>query len=298
MSDTIKLKQSTVGIELVRHLAAQGVRIFTTAQARESAPQVGLKDDYLLEALHHLHRNGWIVPLRRGLYALAAAVPGVAPVHEFEIAMALVQPAAVSHWSAMHFHGLTQQVPRIVHVLTTADASMPRMRGARSSDREDGYAAGGSVFTFVSVDPKRFFGMQQVWIGEARVTMTDPERTLIDGLSKPQSCGDFAEVLHAFEARRADLDLERIIDYAIRFDGATAKRLGWVLEQLGVTSPHLEKLLTVPIKGYRVLDPTGERKGPCDRRWMIQVNLPGRMISSRTSCLAMWRGPGSNGLAP
>jgi predicted transcriptional regulator of viral defense system len=277
MYDTKKPKQSAVGIELVRHLAGQGIRIFSTAQARACAPRVGLKDDYLLEALHHLHRNGWIVPLRRGLYALAAEVPGVAPVHEFEIAMALVQPAAVSHWSAMHFHGLTQQVPRNVHVLTTADASMPRVRGTRSADQDNGYVAGGSAFTFVRVDPKRFFGTQQVWIGEARVTVTDPERTLIDGLLKPQSCGDFAEVLHAFEVRRADLNLHRIIDHAIRLDGATAKRLGWVLEQLGVTSPHLERLLSVPVKGYRVLDPSGERKGPCDRRWMIQVNLPGRM---------------------
>ena len=48
----------------------------------------------------HLRRNGWIVSLRRGLYALASTVPGVTPAHEFEIAMALVEPAAISHWSA------------------------------------------------------------------------------------------------------------------------------------------------------------------------------------------------------
>ncbi len=277
MNDMKKQKRSAVGIDLVRHLAGQGIRIFTTMQAREFAPQVGLKDGYLVEALHHLWRDGWVVQLRRGLYALTAAVPGVAPVHEFEIAMALVQPAAVSHWSAMHFHGLTQQVPRRVHVLTTGVASMPRVRGARSTDRDDGYAAGGAVFTFVRVDPERYFGTQQVWIGEARVTVTDAERTLIDGLSKPQHCGDISEVLQAFEVRLADLDLDRIIEYATRLDGATAKRLGWVLEQLGVASPHLERLLRVPVRGYRTLDPTGERQGPCDRRWMIQVNLPGRI---------------------
>jgi len=89
-----KKKRSSVGVDLVRLLAGDGIRIFSTAQARELAPQVGLKDDYLLEALYHLRRNGWIVQIRRGLYALTAAVPGVSPVHEFEIAMALVAPGA------------------------------------------------------------------------------------------------------------------------------------------------------------------------------------------------------------
>lgn len=278
MNTDRKLKRSAAGIDLVRLLASEGTRIFTTEQARERAPQAGLKDDYLVEALYHLRRDRWIVQLRRGLYALTAEVPGVAPIHEFEIAMALVQPAAVSHWSAMHFHGLTQQVPRRVYVLTTTDVSTPRKRTAGRADTGDGFPAGGANFTFVGVDATRYFGMRQVWIGEARVTVTDPERTLIDGLSKPQFCGDFAEVLQAFQVRLAELDLDRIIDYAVRLDGATARRLGWVLEHLGLESPHLERLRSVPVMGYRTLDPTGERQGPCDGRWMIQVNLPGRIV--------------------
>lgn len=277
MNAGVRQKKSYVGIDLVRLLAREGIRIFTTSQARELAPLVGLNDAYLLEALHHLQRNGWIVPLRRGLYGLTAEVPGVTPVHEFEIAMALVQPAAISHWSAMHFHGLTQQMPRQVCVLTTTEVSIPRMRGARFTDRDDGYPAGGAVFNFVRVAPRRFFGTEQVWIGTARVTVTDPERTLLDGLSKPQYCGEFSEVLQAFEARLTDLDLDRIIDYAIRSGATTAKRLGWVLEHLGLESPLLERLLSVPVNGHRSLDSTGPRLGPCDRRWMIQVNLPGRI---------------------
>lgn len=272
-----KAKRSAVGIDLVRLLATEGDRVFSTARARAMAPRVGLNDDYLVEALHHLRRDGWIVQLRRGLYALTAAVPGVTPVHEFEIAMALAEPAAVSHWSALHHHGLTQQVPRKVFVLTTTEVPPPRTRGAKATGGDGGIEVGGAAYEFIRVRPKRFFGMERVWVGEARVTITDPERTLLDGLSRPQYCGDFSEVLQAFETRSADLELEKIIEYAIRLDGATAKRLGWVLEQLGVDSPHLDRLVTVPVKGYRKLDPTGLRRGRCDRRWMIQVNLPGKI---------------------
>jgi predicted transcriptional regulator of viral defense system len=254
------------GVELVRRLAGEDDRIFTTVRARELAPAVGLSEGYLRQALHHLVRSGWLVRLRRGLYAISPTVPGISPAHEFEIAMALADPAAISHWSALHYHGLTEQVPRQVFVLTTTGSTIPRRR-----------IVGGVPYRFVQVKPDRFFGVQQVWVGEARVTVTDIERSLLDGLAKPQYCGDFAEVRHAFEAQGNALDIERIIGYAPRLDAATAKRLGWMLENLGVDIARLEPLRVLPIKGYRRLDPTGPAKGRCNSRWMIQENLPGRV---------------------
>jgi predicted transcriptional regulator of viral defense system len=265
------------GIELVRKLAAEGDRIFTAKRAQSLAPSVGISEGYLRQALHHLARAGWLVRLRKGLYALSSSVPGVTPVHEFEIAMALVSPAAISHWSAFQYHGFTQQVPWKVFVLTTTEASVPRLRSAKSKHRRDGYPVGDLIYTFIQVKPERFFGTEKVWINESRVMITDPERTLLDGLSMPQYCGDFAEVLHAFEMRSDDLNLERIIEYALKLDAATAKRLGWILEKQGVALRRLKPLSNLTIKGYRPLNPSGPRKGPCNRRWMIQENLPGKV---------------------
>jgi len=90
---------------------------------------------------------------------------------------------------------------------------------------------------------------------------------------------DIAEVLHAFDARGRHLDIERIINHALRLGDATAKRLGWVLEKLGVGQRRLERLAQVKIKGYRKLDPTGPPKGPLNRNWMVQENLPGTVTT-------------------
>lgn len=272
------LTRTIVGTELVRKLAEAGQRLFTAEEARRVAPSVGLSPGYFRQALHHLARTGWIVRLKKGLYSLSGSVPGATPLHEFEIAMALVEPAAISHWSAMSHHGLTEQAPRRVFVLTTA-RSVPRMRGAKSKDTEEGYPVGETIYQFVQVKPERFFGIDDVWVNDSRIKMTDPERTLLDGLMMPRYCGDFAEVLHAFEVRAHKLDLDRIIRYALRLDAATAKRLGWILGRQGVDSARLAPLRDVPIKGYRVLDPSGPRQGPCDTGWMIQVNLPGKVRS-------------------
>ena len=275
MTTNTRPKQSLVGIELVRLLAFEGDRIFTTDRARELAPRVGLKDTYVTESLFHLRKNKWIVPLRRGLYALSPTVPGVAAVHEFEIAMALVDPAAVSHWSAMHHHGLTEQIPRHVFVLTTKGTWIPRPRESERKRSSSAFAVGDTTYRFVQVMRNRFFGAERVWVGDARVSITDLERTLLDGLSMPRYCGDFAEVLHAFGVAMNRVNTERITEYAIRLGVTTAKRLGWVLETQGVEESRLSTLASLPAKGYRKLDPTGPRRGPCNSRWMIQENLPG-----------------------
>ena len=278
MTASTKPKQSLVGIELVRLLAYEGDRVFTTGRARELAPRVGLNDTYVAESLYHLRRNNWIVSLRRGLYALSSTVPGVAAAHEFEIAMALVEPAAISHWSALHHHGLTEQVPRHVFVLTTKGTWIPRSKDSRPRQPSGSYTVGDTTFRFVQVKGGRFFGTEKVWVGDARVSVTDLERTLLDGLSMPQHCGDFSEVIHAFQLATDRLDAGRIAGYAARMGVTMAKRLGWVLEAQGVGSPQLERLAALPIKGYRKLDPTGPRKGPCNRRWMVQENLPGMIV--------------------
>ena len=268
-----RINRRPTAIELVRHLSTEGHRIFDMAEARRAARAIGLSQAYTKEALHHLARDGWVVRLRRGLYALSSSIPGIPAVHEFEIAMALVSPAAISHWSAMSHHGMTEQIPHRVYVLTTTDASPPRARGTKVTE----FVARGVPFHFIQVKPERFLGVRKIWIDEARIEITDPERTLLDGLTMPRYCGDFAEVLHAFGQQASRLDVDKLIEYALRLDAATTKRLGWVLERQGVTTTHLARLQQLPIKGYRLLDPTGPRKGPYDRRWMIQENLPGKV---------------------
>ncbi len=260
----------TPALRLVQKLAAEGFRIFTTEDVREIAPEVGLSMGYVVQALHHLVRTGWLVRLRKGLYTLSSAVPGISPAHEFEVAMALVDPAAISHFSAMHHYELTEQIPHHVFVTTTSGQSVPRGAGA-------GYRVGDTTYQFIRIRPERFFGTETVWVDDSRVTFTDMARTLIDGLVMPQYCGGIAEVMHGFQEARDRLPLDQMIDYALRLDHATAKRLGWVLEQTGFERSALTALQQVKVTGYTKLDASGSREGPYNRAWMIQENLSGKV---------------------
>ncbi len=119
---------------------------------------------------------------------------------------------------------------------------------------------------------------QKFWVGEVKVAITDPERTLIDGLISPKYFGGWAEIFSVFESHISSLDLAKMISYSLQLDAVITKRLGWIMEKAGVEDSILQKLEAVPIKGYRVLDSSGPRKGTCNKRWMIQENLPGRIF--------------------
>lgn len=263
---------STSGIELVRKLAENENFIFTVKQAEEIAPSVGISINYLRQVLHHLNQAGWIIRLKNGLYSLSGTIPGVSPLHEFQIAMALVHPASISHWSALNYHHLTEQTPRHVFILTSA-RSIPRSRGIKATHKGKGYLIDKTLYQFVQTQPKRFFGIQEIWVNDSKINMTDKERTLLDCLMAPEYCGGFSEVLHIFEKYYSELDLRKMIRYALKLDTATIKRLGWILEQQGIEFHILKPLQKVAIKGYRLLHPSGAQGGQYNNRWMIQENL-------------------------
>ena len=266
------------GTELVRCFAQKGQRIFTAEEAKAMAPKAGLSPAYTTQALHYLVQSGWIVRLRRGIYALSPSMSGAAPLHDFEIATHLVHKAAISHWSAMSHHGLTEQIPRRVFVTTTQTVTIPATSssGQNSGPGRTGFTVRDTFFQFVKVKPPWFFGVENYWIGEAKIPITDPERTLIDGLKNPDYCGGWDEVYGAFQVHRPKLDVEKISGYALKLNTTIIKRLGYVLELLKVKTPAIEKLRRYPIKGYRLLDAAGPHEGTYTPEWMVRVNVPGR----------------------
>lgn len=254
-------KHSLSGVRLLRQLAGEeGIRIFTMNQARKASEKLQIKQSYVAEALYHLQKEGWIRPLKRGLYMMSTESGFGSPPHEFEIATSLVTPCAISHWSAMHYYHLTQQTPNKIFSIAPKGTAIPR-----SISHE--------LYQYVQVKPEHYFGIVKVWLDQSQIKITDRERTLLDGLMAPQYCGDFQEVLYAFKMGREEMQVSRLIEYALRLNCATTKRLGWTLEQLGIQESLLMPLLERPVKGYRRLDPTGPRAGPHNKKWMIQENI-------------------------
>ena len=101
-----------------------GMRVFSSEQLRQTLRENSLPADKMAQQLHRLTQRGWLRRLKRGLYALPDRFLS-SPLRELEIGAALVFPSALSHWSAWHYHGLTEQIPRDVFLLTTTEVEAP-----------------------------------------------------------------------------------------------------------------------------------------------------------------------------
>lgn len=272
----------TLGIRLLRELTAEGHIVFSSDEARRIGSRLGISAEYLRALIPQLARGGWLTRLRRGMYAVTGVLAGDLHIHPFVVATQIVQPSAISHWSAMHHHGLTDQVPRGVSAITPRKVVTPSMRKPIDEYHQGHHAwvVGGIRYEYVNVKPEHFFGIAEVWVEQSfRVPITDKERTILDLFASPRSFGGMGEALAVIEERVRDIDVRRLVDYALRYGkGSVAKRLGWTLERIGVPDEIIAPLAAIPTSGFRILDPTRPHNGPCDKRWGIQNNLEQEML--------------------
>lgn len=258
---------------LLQTLLQQGSRVFTNAEVKAIAKQLNITIPYINVILTSLIKDGWIRGIKKGLYAFTS-VTGIQPIHEFEIAMQLVRPAMISHYSAFYHHELTDQVPRDVFISTIKGIFIPQL-GER--DKQAGFKLDGVHYRIMQLNKDRFFGAIAARKGEVVFQVTDLARTLLDGLATPQYCGGFAEVLHGFQEKQAELNIEQLISYAMQLDIAVARRLGWVLAKLGIEFSRIACLAQLDRPGYRRLDPSSKPKGSYDRKWGLQLNYEGSL---------------------
>ena len=262
-----------LGVALLRELAGQGRSTFTVSGIRKTARGLGIAESYLSILLYRLHAAGMVRRLQRGTYALASGLPGFPEAHPFAIGMALVRGSAVSGWSALHHHGLTEQIPRVVTLTTTKRVATPSMRGA-VREAPSTWTVAGQTFEIVTVVPDHFFGDEEVWVGEAKVRIFDRERALLDCFALPRRFGGVAEGLGILEEHLSRIDVKRLVAHALRYGtDAVTRRVGFALEGRGVGARVVKPLRDRPMTGYRPLDPTRPPHGPRSPRWHIIENL-------------------------
>jgi len=264
------------GVALAAELAKQGRLVFTTQEARRVAAGLRMPESGVGMLLTRLTDAGWVVRLRRGLYAGTGKLPGGVDVPPFVLATALVEPSAIALWSALAHHDLTDQVPIAITAITPRKVVTPSMRSPGEPRGKHAWHVGGLECRFVTLTESRYdIGIERIWADERfAFSITDRERTVLDTFAMPRHFGGISEGLAVLDRALDSLDISRLIDYALQYGSrALVKRAGWSLEQAGVKMAELTPLLEVPSPSYSVLDPGRPRRGEHDRRWKLIVNL-------------------------
>lgn len=236
--------------------------------AEDAAEALDLESERARRLVRYLADRGWLDRVRRGLYLpvpLDAHRSGEAHQDPWVIAKVVFEPSYIAGWSAAEHWDLTEQIFRDVLVVT----------GQRPRDRTP--TIGETTFVLHSLDPSRHFGLVPVWRGGQRIDVTDPSRTVIDVLAHPTWGGGIRQVAEMvseyFEGDHRDDSL--LVEYGARLGiGAVFKRLGFLIEELGIDAPKLvERCLARRTAGVNDLDPSVDAKGPTLSRWGIRVNV-------------------------
>lgn len=168
----------------------------------------------------------------------------------YELASHLEPASYIGFWSALHFHGLTEQVPRTIFIAVTKQKRSRHIQG--------------QTVRFVRVSPATFFGYDQY----GGTVVSTPEKTLLDCLRLQEYAGGIQLV---YDAIPPDLDVDRVIQYAHRLgNGAVAARLGYLLERNGLLDGR-DRLQSL-VSSYAKLDQSGERTNPI-AEWKLYANV-------------------------
>ena len=245
-----------------------------------SVGEATLSLGYTIEGAHrflaYLAARGWLVRVRRGYYAtvpLDAIVPTEWREDPWLIASKVFGPSCyIGGWTACEYWDLTDQLFNATVLFTT--------RKVRNTVTD----VQGSPVRIRHTMPDKLFGTQPVWRGRNKVNVSDPSRTLVDVLDAPELGGGIRHVAEVLDSyfNSEHLDESLLLGYAGRLGNRTVfKRLGYLLETLGIEAPGLVQACREQMSsGISLLDPSMPSRGPTRRRWNLRLNAT--ILSERT----------------
>ena len=233
----------------------------------EAAEALGLPRSRAGRLLSYLAARGWLSRVRRGLYTtvpLEATEPGSWLADPWVAASRSFAPCYIGGWTALHHWDLTEQLTSTVVVFTA------------TAVRKKKEIIQGTTIRLRQISEHRIFGTRTVWRDKVAVKVSDPERTLVDVLDRPDVGGGIRHVADCL-VEWLDTDERRprkLIEYGERHGNRSIfKRLGYLLEareskETDLMTACAERMST----GLSPLDPSSSSKGRVLKRWRLRVN--------------------------
>jgi predicted transcriptional regulator of viral defense system len=230
--------------------------------------------DHARQILHRLTQRRWLARLTPGTYELIPAERGeyaFPDPNPLFIGSTLVEPYYFSYATAAFFYGLSSQASATVYIATNV------RKGRRL------LTVRGKSYRLVVQPDHKFFGAVEVDAYGSSVMMAEPEKTVVDALDRPAYAGDVPEIAGMLRRGQGQLDWDRLVNYALRFESqALLQRLGYLADLLEIPlgSSVRDRLLAGVGKSTPYLGKTGQwgTGGDYDATWQIVDNVPRREL--------------------
>lgn len=245
---TQNIKLGTNELKLLFTLEKNDKTVFSMADAKNV---LGTSASSAWNVVYRLKKKGRIQEIEKGKYLLVPARAGYAgswsEVPFLLVPHLIINRYYIGFWSALNYWGMTEQVPRVVFVVTTK----------RKRDLEYGNVK----FEFVTLSKKRFFGFAEERAMGGKFNVSSREKTIVDCTLYPKYCGGLDEVVKGIWNVREELDFAKLLEFSRSIGvNAVARRLGYVLELLGLAKKTRSELAKEKRMGYMWLDPIGPKR--------------------------------------
>lgn len=205
----------------------------------------------------NLAKNELLVRVENGKYFLIGFEKGRILSNPLFIATKIIYPSYISYFTALNFYGFTEQVPRTVFSATT------RRKKSLEFNR--------TIFKYVTIKPEKFFGYVKERIWDLDVLIADKEKSIIDSLDQMNCSGGFLEVSKSLYNAKNEIDIDKLIDYAVKFQNKSlCSRLGYLLETFGVDTKDLSSYIS---KTFVKLDSDTPNSKLWNKKWRVNVNV-------------------------
>jgi predicted transcriptional regulator of viral defense system len=257
---------------LLAHLHETGVEYFDTAFAQRAL--MNTSEPAVRELLSDMTRRGLLLRIKQGLYCRIPYEQD--PTNYIPDWHLLAEPLTqgvnhyIGYYSALQIHGLITQ-PSLKEQIVVAAQMKPSVLKVKELSIQ-----------FIYHNAHHFFGATRIWIDSFhQVSCSDVEKTIVDCLFKPDYAGGIVEVAKAIAVVNQRMDYQKLLTYVLQFESqAVIKRLGFLLEHLGLGQEILDQLHTIKTSSYVVLDTELPRVGTHVRRWSILQNIDLETIKS------------------
>lgn len=225
------------------------------------------------------------IPSLKNIYRVTVPYARSGAVEENEILMEIHPYAALSHFSALVFHGLTDELPKVITTLVPTDGIGDMLPSGTTIDDWEGLTLirgrrpaqilGQSV-QWTGTKLARYFGVHEYRPRGYPIRVTTPERTLLDGLLQPAISGGVTNVLKAWATARDTLNLEMLIGYVDRFAiNLLRQRVGFILDELELAHPALGAWQARANRGgSSKLSSSEPYASTFSERWNLSLNVP------------------------
>jgi predicted transcriptional regulator of viral defense system len=221
----------------------------------------------ILELLSAMTRRGLIMRIKDGLYHI---IPYEKNSNEYfpnwhltAEALAGEREYYLGFYTALDIHGLLTQ-PSLVEQIVVKKRVIPQE-----------YKVKNVKFEIITYNNSHFFGFKKIWIDDYnKINCSDIEKTIIDCLYKPNYANGINELIKALYKISEKINSEKMIRYLEMFDAQVVyKRLGFILQNLGIQQTLTKEIKALISNSYTSLDPSLPQKGKHNSDWKILDNI-------------------------